>query len=224
MRWILALAVVVVASKAYAENELMADPPRAISTGNIVSSGATIGTLQTPAQPSLDQRWAHFPSPVPIDTKSKVCAIIDGNSFTLKFGPKPSVMDGSPNAAYLICDKIAANSSPTESSTLNGTGCKVFLPGGSNGKAAEASYCAKSSKLTLRGSKEEPVELTIHAGGSSQTLTASELVVDIKPVAQPTIAPAQTTPATYFEPTPAEPDWNNAVDDPRGVSKEPIRE
>jgi hypothetical protein len=77
--------------------------------------------------------------------------------------------------------------------------------------------------LTLRGSKDEPVEWTIHAGGSTQRLTASELVVDIKPVAQPTIAPAQTTPATYFEPTPAEPDWNNALDDVRQKAQ-PIRE
>jgi hypothetical protein len=98
----------------------------------------------------------------------------------------------------------------------------VILPGGSHGTASEATYCSKSDKLTLHGSKDEPVQLTIHSGGSSQTLTAPELVVDIRPVAQPTIAPVQaqvlSTQYGGGQPWQAEPDWNDAVDDVRQKS------
>jgi hypothetical protein len=154
-----------------------------------------------------------------------VCAIIDRNSFTLKFGPKPDLLQGNAASTYLICDKISANSSPTESSTLTCTGCKVILSGGSNALASEVTYCAKNDKLTLRGSKGQPVSLTIHAGGTSQTLTALELVVDIMPVTPPTMVPLQPTrPAGYTAPADPnwnrEPNWNDAVDDPRGGSKE----
>jgi hypothetical protein len=186
-----------------------------------------ISTLQAPlAQPLGGEGWANLPTPTPIDTESKVCAIIDRNSFTLKFGPKPDLLQGNAASTYLICDKIAANSSTTESSTLNCTGCKVILPGGSNAVASEVTYCAKSDKLTLRGSKEQPVSLTIHAGGTSQTLTASELVVDIKPVQPPTISPGQATtmPANYTPPADPnwnrEPNWNDAIGDPPGGPKE----
>jgi hypothetical protein len=167
MRWILALAVVVVGSVAIGD-EIFVDAPSPDRPGTAVRQGAVISTLQAPlAQPLGGEGWANLPTPTPIDTESKVCAIIDRNSFTLKFGPKPDLLQGNAASTYLICDKIAANSSTTESSTLNCTGCKVILPGGSNAVASEVTYCAKSDKLTLRGSKEQPVSLTIHAGGTS---------------------------------------------------------
>jgi hypothetical protein len=225
MRWILALAVVVVGSVAIGD-EALRDAPKDSSYGDATRQGAVISELQPPptqasgGPPGL----VTFPAPSAIDTESKVCAIIDRNSFTLKFGPKPNLSQGSATSTYVICDKISADSSPSDSSTLTCTGCKVILPGGSHGTASEATYCSKTDKLTLHGSKDEPVQLTIHSAGSSQTLTASELVVDIKPVAQPTIVPVQgqVLPSRYEGPQPwqSEPNWNDAIGDPRGGPKE----
>jgi hypothetical protein len=74
MRWILALAIVVVASTANAENELIADPARPIAPGTTERLGAVISPLQAPpAQPSLDQDRANLPAPSP-STPNRRCA------------------------------------------------------------------------------------------------------------------------------------------------------
>ena len=127
-------------------------------------------------------------------SKANVCVTIEQNSFTIRFGVKTPLSLGSESlSTFIICNKVTATGSDTDPSTVNCTNCKVMLPGGNHGMANDASYDSKTDTLTLRGSKDKPVKLTMVTGGVPRTMTAAEIAVELNTDAA-TAAPPQITP------------------------------
>lgn len=92
---------------------------------------------------------------------SKVYVVLKASSFEVKFGDKPERRERNEPAAYLICDHAATNSGPGGATTLKCTNCSLTLPNGAIATAHEIAFDSKSSLLTLVGTEEKPVVLTV---------------------------------------------------------------
>ena len=214
MRFLLMLALVVSASLAIAD-ELSSDPPRASELQGPIQASpfATEYPDATPTEPreakSPDRYGApESPATTPdvagdapagttsdwynapaVKDKLKVCVFIEKNSFTIQFNTSAPLKSrgGESLSTYIICNKVTATSGDTDPSTVNCTNCKVMLPDGNRGTANEASYDSITDTLTLRGTKDKPVKLTM--GSGQRTMTAAEIAIQLN-----TAAPAEAPP------------------------------
>ncbi|BBO32528.1 hypothetical protein [Lacipirellula parvula] len=118
----------------------------------------------------------------------KVCVVLKASSFEIKFGNKPE-RRGSEPAAYLICDNAATQSDPGGGTTLKCANCSLTLPNGAKATANEIAFDSKSSLLTLVGTEEKPVVLTV----ANTVSKAPRLEMKISPAAWATPFPAPST-------------------------------
>ena len=91
----------------------------------------------------------------------KVCVMLKAASFEVKFGNKPERRSQYEPTAYLICDNATTNSVPGGGTTVKCTNCSLTLPNGAKATANEITFDSKSSLLTLVGTEEKPVVLTV---------------------------------------------------------------
>lgn len=110
-----------------------------------------------------------------------VCVEIGASSFSIRYGDQSTELsncDESP-LAYVLCDRAAANSGIGENSTIVCNNCRLVLPDGTAADAMEVLFDAESGKLTLVGTEEQPVTVTLANGTAIAAMSGSRLTMEI---------------------------------------------
>lgn len=171
----------------------------------------TPGTLDSATTPnSWGNEWGSESSVVtgrgvtpPVEGNSQSCVMLKADSIEIKTGKSPRPQSAEP-MAYLICDNVSATTEggATKLKCLN---CRLTMPNGLVAKAGEIAFDSSTNVLTLTGSDESPVTVSV-AGTTSKT---AKLEMKFSPQAWPapaTVFPTIAAPAaTYAAPVPSNP-------------------
>jgi hypothetical protein len=184
----LVIALAIHASPAFA-NEAQTLTPAQVATDEL--QPVPLDAVDQSHTPPQGNAWAEGTqtqesSVIAKVADGKVCVVLKASSFEVKFGDKPERRERNEPAAYLICDNATTNSGPGGVTTLKCTNCSLTLPNGAKATANEIAFDSKSSLLTLVGTEEKPVVLTV-AGTISK---APRLEMTISPEAWAARAPA----------------------------------
>jgi hypothetical protein len=126
--------------------------------------------------------------PLPADANAphKTAIFITGNSLVVGYGDDNSQSHHAVGGqAVIICDSFNLASASGEQPKLQCQNCKVTLPNGAKGTASDAIYDTAKKKLTLTGSKDQPVKLTLDAGGVVQSMSTPTIELELNFSAQP---------------------------------------
>lgn len=124
------------------------------------------------------------------DAGEKVCVLLKAESFEIKTGGKSQRRAGAEPVAYLICDNVMSTSASGGVTTLKCTNCELKLPNGITASADDVVYDSKLNVLTLTGSDETPVTVSM----ADTVSKCAKLEMKFNP--RSWAAPAPLTPAT----------------------------
>lgn len=150
---------------------------RPVSVNSIVGAEPIFGEL-----PNAPSKW--------------VCVEIGASSFSIRYGEHNAEIancDESP-LAYILCDRASANSGIGETSTIVCTNCRLVMPDGTAAEATEVLFDSESGKLTLAGTEENPVTVTLANGTAIAAMSSSCLTMEIRGSKKLTPATAVSTP------------------------------
>jgi hypothetical protein len=92
--------------------------------------------------------------------------LLKADSIEIKTGSRPTPMSAEP-MAFVVCDNVTATTD-AGATKLKCTNCKLSMPNGLSAKASEITFDSSTNVLTLTGSDESPVTVSV-AGTTSKT-------------------------------------------------------